>query len=213
MTKEQALEKLIDQINNDMAIFVGILAIVLAAFLYFQWSLSEKKIKQLKSDIEQDLIEKYTVDRIKDLLDDTNKITKRLNTIDNKTKNNLKNHKELEKVVIKEETNRFFRLIERIDSQLNSLRTNKQNNTEFDYSEISNNIRLACENVLIDKGIKSIVIYQIYKKIKLFPQLPNSYKLRWESIISQKAKEELEVAKQFDEKLTDSFNRFNNSES
>ena len=97
MTKEQALEKLIDQINNDMAIFVGILAIVLAAFLYFQWSLSEKKIKQLKSDIEQDLVEKYTVDRIKDLLDDTNKITKRLNTIDNKTKNNLKNHKELEK--------------------------------------------------------------------------------------------------------------------
>ncbi|MCH9393182.1 hypothetical protein MM193_00520 [Limosilactobacillus reuteri] len=213
MTKEQALEKLIDQINNDMAIFVGILAIVLAAFLYFQWSLSEKKIKQLKSDIEQDLVEKYTVDRIKDLLDDTNKITKRLNTIDNKTKNNLKNHKELEKVVIKEETNRFFRLIERIDSQLNSLRTNKQNNTEFDYSEISNNIRLACENVLIDKGIKSIVIYQIYKKIKLFPQLPNSYKLRWESIISQEAKEELEVGKQFDEKLTDSFNRFNNSES
>lgn len=213
MTKEQALEKLIDQINSDMATFIGILAVVLAAFLYFQWSLSEKKIKQLKSDIEQDLVEKYTVDRIKDLLDDTNKITKRLNTIDNKTKNNLKNHKELEKVVIKEETNRFFRLIERIDSQLNSLRTNKQNNTEFDYSEISNNIRLACENVLIDKGIKSIVIYQIYKKIKLFPQLPNSYKLRWESIISQKAKEELEVGKQFDEKLTDSFNRFNNSES
>lgn len=196
-----------------MATFIGILAVVLAAFLYFQWSLSEKKIKQLKSDIEQDLVEKYTVDRIKDLLDDTNKITKRLNTIDNKTKNNLKNHKELEKVVIKEETNRFFRLIERIDFQLNSLRTNKQNNTEFDYSEISNNIRLACENVLIDKGIKSIVIYQIYIKIKLFPQLPNSYKLRWESIISQKAKEELEVGKQFDEKLTDSFNRFNNSES
>lgn len=213
MTKEQALEKLIDQINSDMATFIGILAVVLAAFLYFQWSLSEKKIKQLKSDIEQDLVEKYTVDRIKDLLDDTNKITKRLNTIDNKTKNNLKNHKELEKVVIKEETNRFFRLIERIDFQLNSLRTNKQNNTEFDYSEISNNIRLACENVLIDKGIKSIVIYQIYIKIKLFPQLPNSYKLRWESIISQKAKEELEVGKQFDEKLTDSFNRFNNSES
>lgn len=167
MTKEQALEKLIDQINNDMAIFVGILAIVLAAFLYFQWSLSEKKIKQLKSDIEQDLVEKYTVDRIKDLLDDTNKITKRLNTIDNKTKNNPKNHKELEKVVIKEETNRFFRLIERIDSQLNSLRTNKQNNTEFDYSEISNNIRLACENVLI-RELSQLLYIRYIKKLNCF---------------------------------------------
>ena len=59
MTKEQAIEKLVDQINSDMAIFVGILAIVLAAFLYFQWRLSDKQIKKMKDETRQELEETY----------------------------------------------------------------------------------------------------------------------------------------------------------
>ena len=76
MTKEQALEKLIDQINNDMAVFVGILAIVLAAFLYFQWRLSDKQILKMKQETSQELERLYHFDQMQNTIDElSNKLS------------------------------------------------------------------------------------------------------------------------------------------
>lgn len=76
MTKEQALEKLIDQINNDMEVFVGILAIVLAAFLYFQWRLSDKQILKMKQETSQELERLYHFDQMQNTIDElSNKLS------------------------------------------------------------------------------------------------------------------------------------------
>ena len=42
MTNEQIIEKLIDQINNDMQIFIAVLSIVIAIAAVLQWRISDK---------------------------------------------------------------------------------------------------------------------------------------------------------------------------
>lgn len=64
MTKEEVIEKLIEQVNHNMDTFIGILGILLAAFLYFQWRLSQSQLNKLKEEIEKQIRVKYHLDKI-----------------------------------------------------------------------------------------------------------------------------------------------------
>ena len=54
MSKEQVIEKLIDQINSNMQIFLGILALLVAVFGLFQWRFSNSQIAKLKAEIKNE---------------------------------------------------------------------------------------------------------------------------------------------------------------
>ncbi|MCC4365834.1 hypothetical protein LMB21_00490 [Limosilactobacillus reuteri] len=64
MTKEEIIEKLIEQINNNMQIFLGILGLLVAVFAYFQWRLSQSQLNRLKEEIEKQIKIKYHLDKI-----------------------------------------------------------------------------------------------------------------------------------------------------
>lgn len=211
MTKEQALEKLIDQINCNMNIFLTIISVVFAVFLYLQWSISDHKIKRLKDDINSKLIEDYKINEVKKLIDDVSAINKEIDSIKSQLKDNSNKHDKLEETVKREETSRFMHLIEKLNNQLDALKF-PANGTSLNYSEIENNIKLACENTLVDIQMKSICIYHLYLQIDSLPQREKNYKLAWESIIVVEAKNEFEVGKQLNKNVTDSFNKFNNRE-
>lgn len=67
MTKEEVIEKLIEQVNHNMDTFIGILGILLAAFLYFQWRLSQSQLNKLREEIEKQIRVKYHLDKIRRL--------------------------------------------------------------------------------------------------------------------------------------------------
>lgn len=64
MTKEEIIEKLIEQINNNMQIFLGILGLLVAVFAYFQWRLSQSQLNRLKEEIEKQIKVKYHLEKI-----------------------------------------------------------------------------------------------------------------------------------------------------
>ncbi|KEQ20498.1 hypothetical protein HF82_00790 [Limosilactobacillus reuteri] len=73
MTKEEIIEKLIEQINNNMQIFLGILGLLVAVFAYFQWRLSQSQLNRLKEEIEKQIKIKYHLNKINkiDQIDNT----------------------------------------------------------------------------------------------------------------------------------------------
>lgn len=73
MTKEEIIEKLIEQINNNMQIFLGILSLLVAVFAYFQWRLSQSQLNRLKEEIEKQIKIKYHLNKINkiDQIDNT----------------------------------------------------------------------------------------------------------------------------------------------
>ena len=73
MTKEEVIEKLIEQVNHNMDTFIGILGILLAVFLYFQWRLSQSQLSRLKEEIEKQIKIKYHLNKINkiDQIDNT----------------------------------------------------------------------------------------------------------------------------------------------
>lgn len=64
MTKEEVIEKLIEQVNHNMDTFIGILGILLAVFLYFQWRLSQSQLNRLREEIEKQIKVKYHLEKI-----------------------------------------------------------------------------------------------------------------------------------------------------
>lgn len=68
MTNEQVVEKLIEQINNNMQIFLGILGFLVAIFAFFQWRISQSQLKNLKEKAKTEAIneiaEKYKLDKL-----------------------------------------------------------------------------------------------------------------------------------------------------
>lgn len=67
MSKEQVIEKLIDQINSNMQIFLGILAV----FGLFQWRFSNSQIAKLKAEIKnetrKEIAKEYKLDDLEKL--------------------------------------------------------------------------------------------------------------------------------------------------
>ncbi len=71
MSKEQVIEKLIDQINSNMQIFLGILALLVAVFGLFQWRFSNSQIAKLKAEIKnetrKEIAKEYKLDDLEKL--------------------------------------------------------------------------------------------------------------------------------------------------
>lgn len=64
MSKEQAIEELIEQVNHNMDTFVGLFSIALVFFLYFQWRLSKNQIQKLKYDVKNEILKEYHLEQI-----------------------------------------------------------------------------------------------------------------------------------------------------
>lgn len=64
MSQEQAVEKLVDQVNSDMGVFLAIISIMVAVFLYFQWRLSDSQVKRMKSEIKSEIAKEYNLDEL-----------------------------------------------------------------------------------------------------------------------------------------------------
>lgn len=107
MTKEQAIEKLIEQVNHNMDTFIGILGIVLAAFLYFQWRLSEKQIQKMKDSTKQELEEKY---HFQEIINKINEIEKKIGRTEKKLielNQSINNNKQKIDNVIQDENKKY----------------------------------------------------------------------------------------------------------
>lgn len=207
MTKEEIIEKLIDQINSDMGIFVSILSILVAVFLYFQWSLSDKQIKQMKSDIRQKLIDDYSIDSISDISKKVSSMSQRLGGLEN----SAKEWREFAKKAKAESLRSFMRQMDELSNRLTNIKykSTAPENRQEAYQEITSSIKAMCENQLVDKTTKAFCIYQIYEIIDGIPQSEKNHKEYWQSIIRDEAGEELEIGKQFQRNIIDSFNNFN----
>lgn len=207
MTKEEIIEKLIDQINSDMGIFVSILSILVAVFLYFQWSLSDKQIKQMKSDIRQKLIDDYSIDSISDISKKVSSMSQRLGGLEN----SAKEWREFAKKAKAESLRSFMRQMDELNNRLMNIKykSTAPENRQEAYQEITSSIKAMCENQLVDKTTKAFCIYQIYEIIDEIPQSEKNHKEYWQSIIRDEAGEELEIGKQFQRNIIDSFNNFN----
>ncbi|MGI1803614.1 hypothetical protein ACRPK0_08380 [Limosilactobacillus reuteri] len=69
MTNEQVIEKLIDQINNNMQIFLGILGFLVAIFAFFQWRISQSQLKNLKEKVKTEIAKEYHLNSLNTRLD------------------------------------------------------------------------------------------------------------------------------------------------
>lgn len=185
MTKEQAIERLIEQVNHNMDTFIGILGIVLAAFLYFQWRLSEKQIQKMKDSTKQELEDKYhfqetinKVDEYRKSLEELKKKIKNLNHSidDNKRELNAvvqDREKELAdsiaadtKLNLKQEIANAQIEKMKIESQAMLLTTM---NNSSDTKVLADAIREKIDKLMKDKKFKSIsspltTTYNILKK-------------------------------------------------
>lgn len=175
MTKEQAIEKLVDQINSDMAIFVGILAIVLAAFLYFQWRLSDKQIKKMKDETRQELEETYHF----------NEMRRDINGLNN----NLKS--------IKKELDTLMDTVEKLKTSISNnehdiSKLGKLDNNLFNISEMKidyDSIQNSMERAMIESEISSLIYSKDKEKSK---ELVNILKDKIVNIISSEKTNNIE---------------------
>lgn len=88
MTNEQVIEKLIDQINNNMQIFLGILGVLVAIFAFFQWRISQSQLKNLKEKAKaeaiNDIVEKYRLDNLKESYKKIESLEKQFSILESK---------------------------------------------------------------------------------------------------------------------------------
>lgn len=93
MTNEQLIEKLIEQINNNMQIFLGILGFLVAVFAFFQWRISQSQLKNLKAKAKAEAIneitEKYKLDKLEDSYSKLQSLTEQISEL-KKQNNTLK---------------------------------------------------------------------------------------------------------------------------
>lgn len=115
MTNEQVIEKLIDQINNNMQIFLGILGVLVAIFAFFQWRISQSQLKDLKEKAKveaiNDIVEKYKLDNLKESYKKIESLEKQFSILE--SKNN-----ELRSSIESLENIRQVRLIQDIQATL-----------------------------------------------------------------------------------------------
>lgn len=85
MTNEQVVEKLIEQINNNMQIFLGILGFLVAIFAFFQWRISQSQLKNLKEKAKTEAIneiaEKYKLDKLGDSYSKLQNLTEQISEL------------------------------------------------------------------------------------------------------------------------------------
>lgn len=118
MSKAEQIEKLYEEISRQntwymwtVGTLVAIIALIIGAFMYFQWKLSDSQIKKLKAETETDLVKQYNLDP--DFEDD---MIKRFNQNENNITNLFKQNRETMRVNIMTEGNNANALISMVPS-------------------------------------------------------------------------------------------------
>lgn len=172
MSKEQAIEKLIDQINSNMQIFLGILAFLVAVFAFFQWKISKDQIAKLKVEIKtetkKEIAEEYGLDDLEELKGKVGEI-------------------------VKEEANQLYKHVENAFADLDTALVNGGKypiSAEDDSSVIYNNMLYILSSKIIAKEDKQAYIKKANDKIDVLKHeietLSNkSDKNKWEQLEGQ----------------------------
>lgn len=130
MTNEQVIEKLIDQINNNMQIFLGILGVLVAIFAFFQWRISQSQLKNLKEKAKaeaiNDIVEKYRLDNLKESYKKIESLEKQFSILESKNNKLRSSIESLENI-------RQVRLIQDIQATLKlALSNNNEKPSTFE---------------------------------------------------------------------------------
>lgn len=127
MTNEQVIKKLIDQINNNMQIFLGVLV---AIFAFFQWRISQSQLKNLKEKAKaeaiNDIVEKYRLDNLKESYKKIESLEKQFSILESKNNKLRSSIESLENI-------RQVRLIQDIQATLKlALSNNNEKPSTFE---------------------------------------------------------------------------------
>lgn len=172
MSNEQVIEKLIDQINSNMQIFLGILALLLAIFGLFQWRFSNSQIAKLRAEIKNETRKEIAKEYG---LDDLDKLKRKVEGI------------------VKEEAEQLYNRIEDAFASLDMALINSgkySNSAEDSSTVIYNNTLYILSSKIIAKEDKQTYIKKINEKIDIlkfeidrFSSDPD--KAKWEQLEGQ----------------------------
>lgn len=172
MSNEQVIEKLIDQINSNMQIFLGILALLLAIFGLFQWRFSNSQIAKLRAEIKNETRKEIAKEY---RLDDLDKLKRKVEEI------------------VKEEAEQLYNRIEDAFASLDMALINSgkySNSAEDSSTVIYNNTLYILSSKIIAKEDKQTYIKKINEKIDIlkfeidrFSSDPD--KAKWEQLEGQ----------------------------
>lgn len=214
MSNSDLFDKMYQEIVRQNTFYFWIIGIVvtvaiaITAFLgILQWRLSDKQIERMKSDIRQKLVDDYSIDSISNISKQVSGISQRLSSLEN----GAKDWRAFVEKTKAESLRSFMRQMDELSNRLTNIKYNATvpEGKQETYQEILSSIKAMCENQLVDMTTKAFCIYQIYELIDGIPQSEKGHKEYWQSIIRNEAGEELEVGKQFQENIIDSFNNFN----
>ena len=63
MTKDQLIDKLFDQVNNNVNMFLTIIGVFLTITLFlfgiFQWRFSSSQVKEMRNKLKKEIYEEY----------------------------------------------------------------------------------------------------------------------------------------------------------
>ena len=169
MSKEQVIEKLIDQINGDMQIFLGILALLVAIFAFFQWRYSNGQIEKLRSGIEQDLIDKHKISQISSMVEKENSLEEKVYSLNEKMGELKELEKEHQKLLDKVESLESTRVLEAtqvFNAQLPKLHDPDMTVAAMAKTTIDIKVHEILGNNFINQMMKSVLIHSLYNQLK-----------------------------------------------
>ena len=71
MTKDQLIDKLFDQVNNNVNMFLTIIGVFLTITLFlfgiFQWRFSSSQVKEMRNKLKKEIYEEYDLKKIDNL--------------------------------------------------------------------------------------------------------------------------------------------------
>ena len=169
MSKEQVIEKLIDQINGNMQIFLGILGVLVAIFAFFQWRYSSGQIERLRSRIEQDLIDKHKISQISSMIEKENSLENKIYSLNEKMgelKVLEKEHQKLSNNVESLENMRVIEATQIFNAQLPKLHDSDMTVAVMAKVTIDIKIQEIIGNNFINQMMKSVLIHNLYNQLK-----------------------------------------------
>lgn len=198
MSKEQEIEQLISLVENNMNCFIGIIAIMLAVFVIFQWRYSKSQTDKLKSDIEQQIVKKYHVNQLNWLLKREKTLENRIYSLNEKMgelKSLEEEHKKLLDNMESLETIRTIELSQTISSQFLKLYDPDMRVAMTAKEIIATKFREIRDNNFINQLMKSILVTDLYKNLK--NSKPNDFTKELIEIIEKQAPDLLKRGEKF----------------
>ncbi|WP_295728594.1 hypothetical protein [uncultured Limosilactobacillus sp.] len=208
MTKEQALEILIEQINHNMETFIAIVSILLAVFVVFQWRLSNKQIEKMKKDTLDKIEGKHHLSKLEEVVSDNSKKIKELESQINELKDEVKVNKADETMDIDKlketiktqkqmEIQRGYTVITELDQMVDEL---KQNDTFWVMNHQQKIYRLIDE-LLVNKFLPNITkaptLSIIYDKLYYVKDNNKKYAEELRNYLVEKAGDLIKAGQEF----------------